>query len=111
MGQMADGGHHPVVLPVVQHHGDSADDPGHSQDAPYIFRLLLKGQGTVCAHGRRHDVVGVFQQMVRGIFISRLFRARHGVASHEAVLQALARDLLVDAGLGAAHVRDQGALL
>ena len=91
MGQMADGGHHLVVLPVVQHHGDGADGLGHGHNAPYISGCSSDGREPFAALGRRHDIVGIFQQMVGGVFIARLFRAGHGMAAHETVLQALAR--------------------
>ena len=65
MGQMADSSHDPVMLPVVQNKRDSADEGGclchHGHGG---FRRFICGS---------QNVVGIFQQVIRGIFIACLF--------------------------------------
>ena len=73
MGKVADGGDGVVVLPVVQYHGDRADgrcDPFHP--------LNLLPRCFLC--GGDH-IVGVFQQVIRRVFIAGFFGSGHGMTA------------------------------
>lgn len=100
---MADGGHHLVMFPVVKHKGDCPNGLGHCDDTPGIGAGFQAGGGGD-AFGRRHDIIGILQKMVRGVFIAGFFRTRHGMAAHETILKSLADDFFMNAALGAPNV-------
>lgn len=65
MGQMADGGHRKIVLPVIGDHGNGSNGQGHPPDPSDLLRGAL-----FC--GRDH-IVCVFQEMVCGVLVAGLF--------------------------------------
>ena len=103
MWQMADRCRDGIVLVIVQDDGDGPDQRSDGYQPIHRLRGRAAGGG--------NDVVGVFQQMIRGILEACLFRSGHGMASDKTVLHPEPGDRLVDVGLGASHVGDDGARL
>ena len=103
MGQMADGCDDPVMVLRVDQKGNRPEMTCDLHDAVHRFRGNFAGG--------RDDVVGIFQQVVRGILIAGFLRTGHGMASDKTGLHAEGADRFVDGRFGASHIGDDRAFL
>lgn len=98
--EMTDRGDRKIVLMVIQNERQGADRQGDFTDPVDLFRSRF------C--GRSNNIVGIFEKMVSRTLITGLFRACHRMTANEDILISEAFHSLVDVGLCAADIRDNG---
>ena len=97
MGQMADGCGDIVVFLVGDNQRDSPERGGKAVVFFHTLRRNLR-----CG---RQNIVGIFKQMIRGVFKSCFFRTGHGMAADKLAGKPQPGYRFVDAGFDASHIR------
>ena len=111
---MTDGSHHFIMFPVVKYQWDSTYGLGHCDNTVGIFGIFwwnITGfaAALVKAFRRCNNIISIFKEMIRCVFVSCFFRTGHRMTAYKAVCKALAQDLFVDVRFGASYIRDQSS--